>query len=100
MESNRPDHLTSGFDLAFGWEFYRGIKNIYEGRDAGYAFAKAQTEYSNVPTGKEIVRFTANHDESAWDAAPITIFGGVEGAVGASVVTVFHDGVPLIYGSQ
>ncbi|ARN79317.1 hypothetical protein BST97_01605 [Nonlabens spongiae] len=99
-EGNRSDHLTSGFDLAFGWEFYGGIKEVYEGRDAGYAFAKAQTEYSNVPMGKEMVRFTTNHDESAWDATPITIFNGLNGALGASVATIFHDGVPLIYGSQ
>lgn len=99
-EGNRSDHLTSGFDLAFGWEFYGGIKEVFEGAGAGNAFAKAQTEYSNVPTGKEMVRFTTNHDESAWDATPISIFNGVDGALGASVATIFHDGVPLIYGSQ
>ncbi|MGB5983174.1 MAG: alpha-amylase family glycosyl hydrolase [Nonlabens sp.] len=99
-EGNRPDHLTSGFDMAFGWEFYGGIKEAFEGAAAGNAFAKAQSEYSNVPTGKEMVRFTTNHDFSAWEATPIMVFNGVDGALGASVAAIFHDGVPMIYSSQ
>ena len=49
---------------------------------------------------KHWVRFTTNHDESAWDATPINLFDGINGALAASVATVFTGGVPLIYGSQ
>ena len=37
---------------------------------------------------------------AAWDATPISLFNGVDGALAASVVTIFTGGVPLIYGSQ
>ncbi len=46
------------------------------------------------------MRFTTNHDESAWHATPISTFNGIDGALSASVATIFHDGVPLIYSSQ
>ncbi|HAB51278.1 MAG TPA: alpha-amylase, partial [Ignavibacteriales bacterium] len=57
-------------------------------------------EYNNIPSGKHKLRFTTNHDESAWDATPITIFNGKKGALAASVITIYLGGVPLIYGSQ
>jgi glycosidase len=53
-----------------------------------------------VPAGKHWIRFTTNHDESAWDATPISLFNGVHGALAASVITIFTGGVPLIYAGQ
>ncbi|MFH1214756.1 MAG: alpha-glucosidase C-terminal domain-containing protein, partial [Candidatus Neomarinimicrobiota bacterium] len=58
------------------------------------------TEYKNIPEGKHKLRFTTNHDESAWNETPVILFNGKKGALAASVITIFLGGVPLIYGSQ
>ncbi|AGC76529.1 glycosidase [Nonlabens dokdonensis] len=99
-EGDRSDHFDAGFDLSFGWDFYSGLKNVYSGQPASNLIQVATIEYTSVPTGKEVVRFTTNHDESAWDATTVSIFGGIDGALSAQAVTVFMGGVPLIYGSQ
>lgn len=99
-EGSRKDHFTAGFDLAFGWQFYGAIKKVFQGESVSKVFADHYSEYSNIPADKHWVRFTTNHDESAWDATPVVLFNGVNGALAASAVTIFTGGVPLIYGSQ
>lgn len=99
-EGNRSDHFNAGFDLSFGWDFYSGVKNAFAGQPATSIFTAGTNEYVNVPDGKHFVRFTTNHDESAWDATPMVHFNGVQGALSASTITTFLEGVPLIYGSQ
>ena len=99
-EGTRSDHFTAGFDLNFGWQFYDALKNVFNGQAVSKIFTAHKNEYNNAPSGKHWIRFTTNHDESAWDATPIQLFDGVEGALAASVVTIFTGGVPLIYGSQ
>jgi glycosidase len=46
------------------------------------------------------LRFTTNHDETAWDKTPMTLFGGKAGALGASAITINMGGFPLIYNGQ
>lgn len=99
-EGSRSDHFNAGFDLNFGWGWYGALKNVYAGEPVSRIFTANNSEYSGTPAGKHWIRFTTNHDESAWDATPITLFNGVEGALAASVVTIFTAGAPLIYGSQ
>ncbi|MCF8368627.1 MAG: alpha-amylase [Bacteroidales bacterium] len=100
-EGARADHFTAGFDLNFSWDFYNTIKNVFNGNSsAGFIFSTHNSEYNAVPDGKHKLRFTTNHDESAWDATPMVLFGGKEGALAASVITIFLGGVPMIYGCQ
>jgi 1,4-alpha-glucan branching enzyme len=99
-EGARSDHFNAGFDLNFGWGFYSAIKDVYKGQSTAKIFTAHQSEYNNSPAGKHWVRFTTNHDESAWDATPVTLFNGINGALSASVITIFTGGVPLIYSSQ
>ncbi|MCF8294737.1 MAG: alpha-amylase [Bacteroidales bacterium] len=99
-EGSRTDHFTAGFDLNFGWNFYGALKNVYAGQSVSKIFTAQTTDYQSIPAGKQWLRFTTNHDESAWDATPMTLFDGEAGALAASVVTIFLGGVPLIYGSQ
>lgn len=99
-EGSRSDHFNAGFDLNFSWNFYGTIKDVFNGQSVIKLFNANINEYENTPMGKHWVRFTTNHDESAWDATPINIFNGVDGALAASVITIFTGGVPLIYGSQ
>ncbi len=88
------------FDLNFGWQFYGAIKDVYNGQSVQKIFTAHNTEYSSIASDKHWIRFTTNHDESAWDQTPVNLFNGIDGALAASVVTIFTGGVPLIYGSQ
>jgi glycosidase len=100
-EGNRSDHFASGFQMNFGWDFYNSVKNVFGSNGAASTlFATNTSEYSGIPAGKKKLRFTTNHDESAWDATPMTLFNGRQGALAAEVITAYMGGVPLIYSSQ
>lgn len=99
-EGSRADHYAAGFQLNYAWDFYNQLKNVFEGQSAGGLFTTHNTEYIGIPGGKHKLRFTTNHDESAWDATPMTLFNGEKGAIAASVIAINLGGVPLIYSSQ
>lgn len=99
-EGERRNHFDAGFDLNFGWESYSAIKNVFNGQPVSKIFNAHTSEYNNIPSGKHWIRYTTNHDESAWDATPIELFNGIDGALAASVVTIFTGGVPLLYAGQ
>ena len=99
-EGDRTDHFEAGFDMTFAWDFYTGLKNVFAGQPAFTLNAISSNEYAQVPAGKHKLRFTTNHDQSAWEAAPPTLFGGVDGATAATVAMTFMNGVPLIYTGQ
>jgi hypothetical protein len=46
------------------------------------------------------LRFTTNHDETAWDNPPVTLFGGAAGARAAFVAMALLPGRPLLYNGQ
>ncbi|TAE19957.1 MAG: alpha-amylase [Bacteroidetes bacterium] len=100
-EGARADHFNAGFQMNYGWDFYGAIKNVFQNnQNATNIFTTHTNEYNAIPAGSQKLRFTTNHDESAWDATPMTIFGGKQGALCASVITSFLGGVPLLYSSQ
>ena len=99
-EGARADHFTAGFHMNFSWDFYNQMKNVFNGQSATLLYTTHMAEYQNIPEGKDKLRFTTNHDESAWDATPVILFNGIEGALTASLITIYMGGVPLIYGSQ
>jgi glycosidase len=92
--------LSAGFDMNFGWDFYNGLKNAYNGSAASTLLSIHNSEYTAIPLGKHKLRFTTNHDESAWDASPVSLFGGTQGAMTASAISIFTGGIPLIYTGQ
>lgn len=99
-EGARVNHISAGFDLNFSWSYYGALKEVFDGDPASRLVTAHQEEYSGLPTGGQRLRFTTNHDESAWDATPMMLFGGKEGALAASVVTTYLGGAPLIYTGQ
>lgn len=99
-EGAREDHFDAGFEMNYSWDFYTTLKNVYNGQSAATIFTTNTSEYSEIPAGGHKLRFTTNHDESAWDATPVSLFGGLEGSVSAFVIAAYLNGVPLIYGSQ
>jgi glycosidase len=99
-EGARTNHFDAGFDLAFGWEYYGALKEAFNGESVNNIINANGHEHYLLPAGKQWVRFSTNHDESAWDATPVNLFHGIDGALAASVITIFQGCVPLIYGSQ
>lgn len=99
-EGSRSNHFNAGFDLMYGWDFYGTMKNVYNGQDASNLITAHNIEYNNIPAGKHKLRYTTNHDESAWNATPMILFDGKEGAIAASVATIFMGGVPMLYTGQ
>ena len=99
-EGTRSDHFASGFDLIFSWNYYSSLKSVFSGANASSITNTHIQEYANVPAGKHRLRFTTNHDESAWDNSPVVLFKGLNGALAASVITIFMDGVPFLYNGQ
>jgi 1,4-alpha-glucan branching enzyme len=100
-EGDRADHFTAGFQMNYAWDFYNRIRYVFNlEEDANNLLIINTLEYNNVPQGKHKLRFTTNHDETAWNATPMTLFNGKDGALAASVATIFINGVPLFYTGQ
>jgi len=100
-EGGKKENFDAGFQLNYAWDFYNNLKQVYQiNKAASSIFTTHQTEYSTIPVGAVKLRYTTNHDESAWEETPVEIFGGTGGALSASVITIFTSAAPLLYGSQ
>ncbi len=99
-ETEEKELAEAGFDMIFGWYFYTYLNKIYDGDQASSLFERHRTEYATLENNKHIVRWTTNHDESAWNTTPQAAFGSQNAAFGAFVVTACMGGVPLIYNGQ
>ncbi|AYB29230.1 alpha-amylase [Chryseolinea soli] len=100
-EGGKADNFTAGFQMNYAWDFYNNLKQVYEAnKSASSIFATHLAEYNSIPAGGRKLRYTTNHDQSAYDGTPVELFGGTGGALSASVVTIFTSAVPMLYGSQ
>ncbi len=100
-EGGKPENFTAGFQMNYAWDFYNNMRQVYgENKSANSIFTTHQAEYNSIPAGAKKLRYTTNHDQSAWEATPITLFNGQQGALSASVITIFTSAVPLLYSSQ
>jgi glycosidase len=89
-----------GFDLTYGWDGYSRLKEVWKGGPAAAFVAGELKELAAMPRGGLRLRFTTNHDETAWDAPPVTLFGGAAGARAAFVAMALLPGTPLLYNGQ
>lgn len=99
-EGSRADHYTAGFDMLYSWDYYNALINVFNGQPAGSLYTTHSNEYAGVPSGKQRLRYSTNHDESAWNNTPMVLYNGKEGALAASVATIFSGGQPLFYTGQ
>jgi len=89
-----------GFDLTYGWDTYARLKAVWRGAPA-FSFARSEViDMQKMPQGGMRMRFTTNHDETAWDNPPVTLFGGSAGARAAFVAMALLPGRPLLYNGQ
>ncbi|HMA41313.1 MAG TPA: alpha-amylase family glycosyl hydrolase [Gemmatimonadales bacterium] len=89
-----------GFDLTYGWDSYSRLKAVWRGAPADTFVRSELTDLSAMPPGGMRLRFTTNHDETAWDKPPVTLFDGAAGARAAFVAMALLPGRPLIYDGQ
>jgi len=99
-EGFRADHYAAGFDLTYGWPFYDRLCAIYKGAKATELAGAAANEAKGIPLDARRLRFTSNHDKSAWEGTPLDYFGSPEGVRTAFTVNVLYGGTPLIYQGQ
>jgi glycosidase len=99
-EGARDDHFTAGFKMNWSWNYITAIKSVFSGTTSTASiFAANTSEYMAVPEGSRKLRFTTNHDESN-TTIPITVYNTKNGALSASAITIFLQGVPLLYCGQ
>jgi glycosidase len=89
-----------GFDLTYGWDSYHQLKAVWRGERAAAFVEREIEELRGLPVGGLRLRFTTNHDETAWDAPPVVLFGGAAGARAAFVAMALLPGTTLIYNGQ
>jgi glycosidase len=89
-----------GFDLTYAWDSYSRLKAVWRGAPADTFVRSELADLRAMPPGGMRLRFTTNHDETAWDQPPVTLFGGAAGARAAFVAMALLPGRPLLYNGQ
>ena len=89
-----------GFDLTYAWDSYSGLKAVWKGAPAAAFVAHEVSDLAAMPPGGMRLRFATNHDETAWDNPPVTLFGDAAGARAAFVAMALLPGRPLVYDGQ
>jgi glycosidase len=99
-EGARTDHFAAGFQMNYAWDFLAAIKNVFiNNYNAGTIFTTNAAENSGLTDNQRKLRFTTNHDESG-NSTPVELFNGKQGALAASVIAIYLQGVPLLYCGQ
>ena len=86
-----------GFDLTYGWDGYGRLKSVWRGAPVDSFVLGVLADQQAMPPGGMRMRFTTNHDETAWDNPPVVLFGGAAGARAAFVAIALVPGRPLLY---
>lgn len=99
-EGENSTLFAQGFDVCFSWTQYNKIKDLFKTAAPAQFVTYIKQDLMSLPEGKYRLRFTTNHDETSWDKTPPELFGGLEGAKAASVITASLPGIPLLYNGQ
>jgi glycosidase len=89
-----------GYDLTYGWDSYSRLKAVWKGAPASTFVQGELADMRAMPPGGMRMRFTTNHDETAWDNPPVATFGRGAGARAAFTAVALLPGRPLIYNGQ
>jgi glycosidase len=100
-EAGEPKMHSDGFDLTYGWDAYGGLKEVWKkGKSAAEWVSRQVQDVASLPHNGRRLRFTTNHDETASDQPPVTLFGSSAGARAAFVAITLLPGVPLLYNGE
>ena len=90
----------AGFDLTYAWDSYDRLKAVWEGAPASSFVQGEMPDMKAMPPGGMRMRFSTNHDKTAWEDPPVKIFGPATGARAAFVAAALLPGRPLLYNGQ
>lgn len=100
-EGSLGEQFSAGFDMNYSWNFYNQLRNIYKNNLKTSSLLNTHTsEYAQIPNGAAKLRYTTNHDQSAWEDTPLVFFNSKSGSISAFVLAAYMGGVPLIYNGQ
>jgi glycosidase len=99
-EWDDPELHRLGYDLTYGWDSYDRLKEVWQGKPAADFVQRAMADLATLPSGAGRMRFTTNHDKTAWEDPPLTIFHDSAGARAAYVAVALLPGRPLLYNGQ
>lgn len=99
-ESGDLKQARDGFDLIYAWASYARLKAVWQGAPAATFLPPEFADLRALPPGGARLRFTTNHDETAWDAPPVKLFDGPDGARAAFAAMALLPGRPLLYNGQ
>jgi alpha-amylase len=99
-EWDDPEMHRLGFDLTYAWGSYDRLKEVWKGAPASSFIQGELEELKAMPPGGQRMRFSTNHDKTAWEDPPVKIFGRGAGARAAFVAAVLLPGRPLLYNGQ
>lgn len=100
-EGGKRELYDAGFDLTYGWDYYGALKDVYAGKASPKILPdRVRKDTAGLPPTQQKLRFTTNHDETAWDNSPVALFKGPAGAFGAFVLAATSGGTPLLYNGQ
>ncbi len=98
-ETSDPSYYADGFDKIYDWNFAPTMSEVFNGGKPSDLFNKAAETWNAVPEGKDLLRYTFNHDfaaENSIDGA----FGSIDALPAAYVLTAMLNGTPMIYSSM
>ncbi len=99
-EGTRASNYSAGFDYNFGFNFFGQLKNIYKNNPVSIIDSLNISENKNATDGRQVVRYTTNHDVNGSDGTPMDLFGGKKGSMAAFVIVAYMNSVPMIYNGQ
>ena len=99
-EWDDPELLRIGYDLTYSWSSHRALEEVWKGKPASSFIQQVVADLATLPAPGGRMRFTTNHDMTAWENPPLTIFGGSAGARAAYVAAALLPGRPLLYNGQ
>lgn len=99
-EGAELSNFDAGFDMNYAWSYYDALEAVFKGQSAEKIYKTHEQEYAAIPEGAVKLRFTTNHDKTAYNGTPINIYGGREGSLAALAITTLMGGAPMLYSSQ
>lgn len=99
-EGAESSNFKAGFDMNYAWSYYDALESVFKGQSADKIYKTHCEEYANLSEGAVKLRFTTNHDKTAYNGTPIEIYGGREGSLAALTIATFMGGAPMLYSSQ
>ncbi len=95
-----PELHRAGFDLTYGWDSYDRLKAVWQGAPASTFIQSVLTDLKTLPPGGMRMRFSTNHDKTAWEDPPTKIFWRGAGTRAAFLAVALLPGRPLLYNGQ